>query len=564
MGLHGALQSYELIESQYKLVIFATLLSLPGLVEAPSVPYFVPFVGNLLAFATNAYGILSSITRDYNGIPVKLKLGPEKVYIITGVENIRHIFNKSRELSTKALTIKVLVHAFGMPSSDTKVYEDDDSGLYLKPAPGSNVAPVMRLLHKAHHQFSKELTGTSLAELSRQFVRGLALQINRKGEEIADSWIELPDIFEFVRDESFTATTTALCGDHILRLNPDFASNFWEFDSCLRLMLQRVPRLFIPKAYAIRDKCQKQVAIWHAFADKHVDCCDESLSDVLWEPFYGHRLMRERAKMYKATHKFSDVGRAASDLGMIWGANANVVPSASWSLIYILSDESLTARLREEIAPAFPDGTVESVDMAKLNSCPLLQSVISEVLRLNVAVMINRTSMVSKFRIGNWFVKPDKTMLICPYFSHRDEAVWNTGRTLPNGKQEHPLDDFWAERFLEYPNDPLSGPTKKTADLEKLTVAQADIFHDDKEAKFTLESLKGIYLPFGGGTNMCPGQHYAKNEMVLVVAMLLWAFDIEFLDPRRAKLTRQNMKAFPSSTLRPDRENPIRLRVRRL
>ena len=45
-------------------------------------------------------------------------------------------------------------------------------------------------------------------------------------------------------------------------------------------------------------------------------------------------------------------------------------------------------------------------------------------------------------------------MLICPYFSHRDEAVWNTGRTLPNGQQEHPLDKFWAERFLEYPNDP--------------------------------------------------------------------------------------------------------------
>lgn len=40
-------------------------------------------------------------------------------------------------------------------------------------------------------------------------------------------------------------------------------------------------------------------------------------------------------------------------------------------------------------------------------------------------------------------------MLICPYFSHRDEAVWNTGRTLPNGQQEHPLDKFWAERFLE-------------------------------------------------------------------------------------------------------------------
>ena len=94
--------------------------------------------------------------------------------------------------------------------------------------------------------------------------------------------------------------------------------------------------------------------------------------------------------MYKATNGFSDKGRAASDLGMIWGANANVVTSASLSLIYILSEENLTARLREEITPAFPDGIVNSVDMTKLNSCPLLQSVISEVLRLNIAVIINR------------------------------------------------------------------------------------------------------------------------------------------------------------------------------
>ena len=70
--------------------------------------------------------------------------------------------------------------------SDVKIYEDDDSGLYLKPAPGSDVAPNMRLLHKAHHQFGKELTVTSLAELSWQFVWNFASQIKSKSEEIAD------------------------------------------------------------------------------------------------------------------------------------------------------------------------------------------------------------------------------------------------------------------------------------------------------------------------------------------------------------------------------------------
>jgi hypothetical protein len=71
-------------------------------------------------------------------------------------------------------------------------------------------------------------------------------------------------------------------------------------------------------------------------------------------------------------------------------ANANVIPSAGWCLIYILGDKNLTARILEEISPCFSSHLPESVDLVKLNTCPLLQSVVAEVLRLNVTVMINR------------------------------------------------------------------------------------------------------------------------------------------------------------------------------
>jgi hypothetical protein len=60
--------------------------------------------------------------------------------------------------------------------------------------------------------------------------------------------------------------------------------------------------------------------------------------------------------------------------------------------MYIISDPVLTARIRAEIASCFSSAEPESVNIAGLNACPLLQSVVAEVLRLKVAVFINRVS----------------------------------------------------------------------------------------------------------------------------------------------------------------------------
>ncbi|KAG4436433.1 hypothetical protein IFR05_008088 [Cadophora sp. M221] len=478
-------------------------------IEAPPYPYVIPIFRNSVAFAFDILGTIKSISRNYENMPVRLYFFTQTIYLISGAQNIRDIFSKSRDLSTKPLLLNILDTAFGLPPSDARIFESDNSEMYHKPSSGSHVAPEMRLFHNSHRLFSQELTGRSLAELSRQFIRIFAMRLAKKSDEIGNDWAEIPDIFGFIRDEAFIATTVALCGDNALTLSPDFAKEFWLFDSWVPALVMEIPRWFIPKGFSARENILQSIMKWHEFADKHFDSAGEISDDVLWEPVYGHKLMRERAKMYKPTG-LSAKGRAANDLGMIWGANANIVPSASWYLIYILSDRELTKRVRGEIAQAFLTEYLGSVDVTKLNSCPILQSIISEVLRLNMAIFINWTPVAQDFTFGK------------------------------------------------------CGPAKKDAAAELSSIDGNPIIHNDKEAKFTLDGLKGVYIPFGGGVNMCPGRQYAKNEMALAVAMLLWAFDIEFWDLEGVKKTGQSLSAFGVGTLTPDRENAIRLRKRKL
>lgn len=169
-----------------------------------------------------------------------------------------------------------------------------------------------------------------------------------------------------------------------------------------------------------------------------------------------------------------------------------------------------------------------------------------------------QTAIAPDFRLGEYKLTPGRVILGSIYFAHRDESIWNTGRTLENGRPEYPIDSFWAERFLEYPDDPFSGPSKKNID----GMPRNDIVHLDNEARFTLDGLNGAYIPFGGGMKMCPGRHYAKHEIYLVVAMMLWEFDFEFRDLESVKKTKANTDVFSVGTLHPDRMNAVKIRRR--
>ena len=196
---------------------------------------------------------------------------------------------------------------------------------------------------------------------------------------------------------------------------------------------------------------------------------------------------------------------------------------AIWNVIEIFRDKSLLSRVRAELTAAEYRGITSSEDIDKLSSLPLLQSINTELLRLRIEVQTVFSSDREDIHINQWKF-PRNTLLIVPAGpAHRDLDVWNT----KNG--EHPVDQFWADRFLVHPEDPQSGPRNNHIAHERSSVKTARMSTNAVKAKFVSSGLANSLVPWGIGERTCPGRAIARREILAFCAIVVDQFDIEIL-----------------------------------
>ena len=226
--------------------------------------------------------------------------------------------------------------------------------------------------------------------------------------------------------------------------------------------------------------------------------------------------------------------------------------AAIWTIIEIFKDQNLLIRVRKELdAISYtPDHEIDEV-----LSLPLLQSVYAEVLRLRVevqSVFYNEDHDISI----NELRFPKKNLLLVPVGpAHRDASFWNT----KDGK--HPLHEFWADRFLIYPNDPQSGPRRKYGGtLKNLDRGLSQTTADLGEPKFVSTGLTDSFMPYGIGERACPGQFFARREIVSFCAQLVQGFDVEILSTE--KHFKSSSLFYGLGTQQPLGKIPFRIRKR--
>jgi cytochrome P450 len=224
-------------------------------------------------------------------------------------------------------------------------------------------------------------------------------------------------------------------------------------------------------------------------------------------------------------------------------------------MLDILCRPDVEARVRKEIASTNdPSQSALTVDMPKILANPLMQSIYSEELRLRNAVMIQRTTLADTIMIGDYRFPKGDMIVASTWHEARDRNIWNEGTE----SDFHSVEDFWADRFIVYPNDPTSGPGKAAA----LRKARATTKSADDKPQFSAELVAGSFIPYGGGQKICPGRFYAKQEAIGSVALFLKAYDIE-LDCD-AGLPQPNMEFFPFGVVQPTKVFKARMRRRKV
>ncbi|KAI0014560.1 cytochrome P450 [Xylariomycetidae sp. FL0641] len=492
-----------------------------GSVLPPTYPGLIPYLGHAILFLHNAPGFLSRAT-SYSGqlTSTAIQFLPGlKIYFFQDPETVETIWKRSNMLNAVRLRVYAYKYLFGMPKKWASVYEEDDSGPFPKPLAGSNVHPDRRIHRFLAEGIDKALSGPGLAPTYERLGQRYANLMNSKG--FSNTWIEMGDLRKFMHCSLGLSTIESIFGPKLVELSPSFMDELFEFNFFLPWLSKGIPRFMMPKPYRIRQSLQDSIKCWYQHAREGSDASQKG-EDGDSDAFWGSSWMRQRQGALAYIQDDSTL--ASSDLGVAWASTENLVRNATMAMIHILQDRTLFLRVREDLDELCEGRKIEDVNIKLVANNPLLSSIYAETLRLHVKTYTVVYSSHSNVDLGKYWLPRRSVGLVNSYMSHMNDKQWNTA------DGHHPLDTFWAKRFLIDPSDPTSGPLNPARRGNLLGPSPDQTLPEGTNSpRFSTEGLEGSWIPYGGGRLMCPGRFLAKNAIILACATLVKDFDVELL-----------------------------------
>ncbi|KAI2780137.1 cytochrome P450 [Daldinia loculata] len=313
----------------------------------------------------------------------------------------------------------------------------------------------------------------SLTEITQAMLKDMSSFLDPK---IGSNDHKVILLFNWIRRFVTAASTNAIYGPEKNPMkDPEVYDGFWAIDNDLAFLgLMLVPNLIAPKASRGRSR------FFNAFKEYYATGGLDTAS----------RFVKARHDV-NTHHGVSDEDIAHFDLGVCTALLVNTVPGVFWTLCHVYSNTALLVEIRDGIeAEVYRQGkgeaaTVNIPDIIKV--FPLLESLVKEVLRVQSANASARF-LLKDTLIGDedgttYLLKKDSFLAMPSTQVHMSETAW--------------------------------GPAAKTVD----------------PTRFLKERLHGVpassHRTFGGGNSVCPGRHFAMNEIMSVLIIMVLKYNIE-------------------------------------
>ncbi|KAK4442863.1 putative cytochrome P450 E-class, group IV [Podospora aff. communis PSN243] len=482
-------------------ILTTTLYSLTR--PAPPIPTLsgpIPRLSITLLYMTDMRTFLSRAAAALRAKNiVQFYLGPLKAYLISSPAYIQTMFRTSAQVSSDIFFLMVQTHIWNATPEDLAKFSGDKSGRQKVPLPGTEEQKkrYWNGMHETVHRYLARADETNILGAMYQRFFGERLERFPVGEK------REVKIYEFLLADMAEAAITTINGRRILDVNPGLLGMLWDFDEIASSLVWGLPKFLNPKSWRTRDRLLEATRKYLEGALGDLDWVREVDAD--WEEVFGSRYAREFvAWLRDEGFALQTMAGALTNL-TVFGSNANSIPVTGWCVMEVAKNRSLLEEIREEVETAYeadPKTGRRIINAQTLVSLPLLQAVYIEGLRLHVSMNVTR-QVTGPMELGGVSIEKGAVLQASTEIVHYDEEIWGT--------EGHAASEFWPERHIQYVDD-------VGADGEKKRVR-----------KFVLAAGPTDFFPYGGGVSICPGRFFAKQEIMLTVALLVSRFDIDFV-----------------------------------
>lgn len=211
----------------------------------------------------------------------------------------------------------------------------------------------------------------------------------------------------------------------------------------------------------------------------------------------GHKtasgLVRMRFEHHHDQFGLSIEDVARGELGNTFAVLGNTTPCALWMLYHVFSDNEVLTDVRREVLALVQEehdevgNAVHSIDLAAIRtSCPILMSTFQETLRFR-AINPGPRVLIEDVRLDDrYLLKKGSILMIPATVQHSDAVAWG--------------DDVGAFDHMRFARRPTTGRKKPN---------------------------RVAFRAFGGGHILCPGRHFASNEIMVFAALMVLRFDVK-------------------------------------